>query len=88
HSTGIDSRLMNSVSLYPNPATNHVDVLVSDNSVNVSRLEVYDVYGKLLNEVEVVDNPTRIDVSSLASGVYFVKVITGEGVTTKTFVKK
>ncbi|MDY6347906.1 MAG: T9SS type A sorting domain-containing protein, partial [Bacteroidales bacterium] len=66
----------------------HVDVLVSDNSVNVSRLEVYDVYGKLLNEVEVVDNPTRIDVSSLASGVYFVKVITGEGVATKTFVKK
>ena len=88
HSTGIDSRLMNSVSLYPNPATNHVDVLVSDNSVNVSRLEVYDVYGKLLNEVEVVDNPTRIDVSSLAGGVYFVKVITGEGVATKTFVKK
>ncbi len=88
HSTGIDSRLMNSVSLYPNPATNHVDVLVSDNSVNVSRLEVYDVYGKLLNEVEVVDNPTRIDVSSIASGVYFVKVITGEGVATKTFVKK
>ena len=88
HSTGIDSRLMNSVSLYPNPATNHVDVLVSDNDVTVSRLEVYDVYGKLLNEVEVVDNPTRIDVSSLASGVYFVKVITGEGVATKTFVKK
>ena len=88
HSTGIDSRLMNSLSLYPNPATNHVDVLVSDNDVTVSRLEVYDVYGKLLNEVEVVDNPTRIDVSSLASGVYFVKVITGEGVATKTFVKK
>ena len=88
HSTGIDSRLMNSVSLYPNPATNHVDVLVSDNDVTVSRLEVYDVYGKLLNEVEVVDNPTRIDVSFLASGVYFVKVITGEGVATKTFVKK
>ena len=87
-STGINARLMGSISLYPNPASNYVDVRVSDNDIAVSRLEVYDVYGKLINEVEVIENPTRINVENLASGMYFVKVITNDGVATKSFIKK
>ena len=87
-STGINARLMGSISLYPNPASNYVDVRVSDNDIAVSRLEVYDVYGKLINEVEVINNPTRINVENLASGMYFVKVITNDGVATKNFIKK
>ena len=87
-STGINARLMGSISLYPNPASNYVDVRVSDNDIAVSRLEVYDVYGKLINEVEVIENPTRINVENLASGMYFVKVITNDGVATKNFIKK
>jgi hypothetical protein len=84
---GIESWLNNSVSLYPNPAKEYVDVRV-DGNVNVKTMEVYDVYGKLINTVNVIDNPTRINVSSLANGMYFVRVTTEEGVVTKTFVKK
>ena len=51
-------------------------------------MEVYDVYGKLINTVTVVDNPTRINVSNLANGMYFVRVTTEAGAVTKTFVKK
>ena len=47
-----------------------------------------DVYGKVINTVNVIDNPTRINVSSLANGIYFVRVTTEQGVATKTFVKK
>jgi hypothetical protein len=36
----------------------------------------------------VVDNPTRINVSALADGMYFVRVTTEEGTVTKTFVKR
>lgn len=86
--TGIDSRLLESIKLYPNPASDYVEVRVSDNDVKMSRLEVYDVYGKLLNEVEVIDNPTRINVSSLSNGMYYVRVITENGVATKNFIKR
>ena len=51
-------------------------------------MEVYDVYGKLVNTVNVIDNPTRINVSNLANGMYFVRVTTEAGAVTKTFVKK
>ena len=84
---GIDSWLASSVNLYPNPAREYVDIRV-DGDLNVTMIEVYDVYGKLINTVNVIDNPTRINVSSLADGMYFVRVTTEEGTVTKTFVKK
>ena len=49
---------------------------------------VIDVYGKVINTVKVVENPTRINVSGLANGMYFVRVTTEQGVVTKRFVKK
>lgn len=58
------------------------------NNVHIEALEVFDVYGKLINTVNVIDNPTRINVSNLANGMYFVRVTTGEGTVTKSFVKK
>ena len=84
---GIDSWLSNSVSLYPNPTREYIDIRV-DGDLNVTMMEVYDVYGKLINTVNVIDNPTRINVSSLANGMYFVRVTTEEGSVTKTFAKK
>jgi subtilisin len=84
----LDDYLMGKIALYPNPAKAYVDVRFSDNDINMTDIEVYDVYGKLLYMTAVSDNPTRIDVSQLASGLYFVKVITDKGTATKTFVKQ
>ena len=86
-SVGIDNHLENSVILCPNPAKEYVDIRI-DGDVNVKAVEVYDVYGKLINTVNVIDNPTRINVSNLADGMYFVRVTTEQGAVTKTFVKK
>ncbi len=84
--TGIENHLLNSISLYPNPAKEYIDVRVDE--FNVTNMEVFDVYGKLISTVNVIDNPTRINVSNLASGMYFVRVTTEQGVVTKSFVKK
>ena len=84
---GINSYLESNVTLYPNPAKEFVDVRI-DGDVNVTAMEVYDVYGKLINTVNVIDNTTHINVSALANGMYFVRVTTEQGVVTKRFVKK
>ena len=84
---GIVNFLDNSVMLFPNPAREYVDIRI-DGDMNVTALEVYDVYGKLINTVNVVENPTRINVAGLANGMYFVRVSTDNGAVTKTFVKK
>ncbi|MCR4826540.1 MAG: fibronectin type III domain-containing protein [Bacteroidales bacterium] len=85
---GIDSWLENSVSLYPNPANDVVNVECTMNNVQCLGIEVFDVFGKLINTVNVTENTTRINVSGLANGIYFVRVTTDQGVATKTFVKK
>jgi len=84
---GIDSWLEKSVSLYPNPAREYIDIRV-DGDLNVTMMEVFDVYGKLINTVNDIDNPTRINVNGLADGMYFVRVTTEKGAVTKTFVKR
>ena len=88
---GIESWLANSVTLYPNPAKEYVDIRV-DGDLNVTAMEVYDVYGKVVRTVVGANNysplQTRINVSGLANGIYFVRVTTEEGVVTKQFVKK
>ena len=62
------------------------------NNVQCSGIEVIDMYGKVIyTVVETVHAPslqTRINVSGLAAGMYFVRVTTNEGVVTKTFVKR
>ena len=83
---GIENYLTNSISLYPNPANEYIDVRVDE--LNVTNMEVFDVYGKLISTVDVIDNPTRFNVSGLANGMYFVRVTTEQGVVTKSFIKK
>ena len=86
---GINTYLENNVTLYPNPANEYVDVRV-DGDVNVTGMDMFDVYGKLIRTVVGVNNdsPIRINVSDLSAGMYFVRVTTEQGVVTKRFVKK
>jgi len=90
-SIGLDSWIANRVTLYPNPAREYVDIRV-DGDVNVKGMEVFDVYGKIVRtDVETCHGAspqTRINVSGLADGMYFVRVTTEKGAVTKTFVKK
>ncbi|MBO6081355.1 MAG: fibronectin type III domain-containing protein, partial [Bacteroidales bacterium] len=88
---GIEEYLLNSISLFPNPANDVINVQCTMNNVQVTALEVFDVYGKLIRTVETVCTPslqTQINVSDLAAGMYFVRVTTEQGVATKSFVKK
>lgn len=76
------------VRLYPNPAREYIDIRFSDDNVAVQRIEVCDVYGKVVQTTGFQGNPTRTDVSMLSSGVYFVRIISDRGVFAKGFIKK
>jgi hypothetical protein len=84
---GIEEHLSSSISLYPNPACEYVDIRI-DGEFNVTEMEVYDVHGKLVKTTNAISNPTRINVSGLSNGLYFVRVTTDAGMVTKPFIKK
>lgn len=64
---------LNEISLYPNP-TNSVFNLEISNEV-VKQVEIYDLSGKKL----LKSNQHQIDVSSFATGIYMVQILTESG---------
>ena len=85
---GIQNYLEHNLTIYPNPATELVSVATTDASIRITGVEVYNVYGQLLNAIVSEENPVRINISDLADGMYFVRVTSDSGVVTKSFVKK
>jgi len=75
--TGIHENhdLTSSMTVYPNPTTDIVNVQCTMNNVQEGTIEfhVYDAYGKLIRKVDV--QTAQIDLSHYASGVYFVKAV-------------
>ncbi|WP_160316443.1 T9SS type A sorting domain-containing protein [Flavobacterium akiainvivens] len=74
-----------SVTLYPNPAKDVVNINAAN---NLQQVNLYDVQGRLL-QTEILNNTqTTIDLSSRAAGIYFVKAYTQAGVKVQKVVKE
>ena len=88
--TGMEDYLAKAVTLYPNPATEVVSVAVSDANIMITGVEVYNVYGQIVETFHGTSLQGRatLNVSGLADGMYYVRVTTDNGVVTKNFVKK
>ncbi|RCS26114.1 T9SS C-terminal target domain-containing protein [Polaribacter sp. WD7] len=69
-----------SVSLYPNPLVNNLNVSFSNlNSVGNISLNVYNVLGKRVLSEKVVSSNTSIDISRLNQGIYLVRIVDDKG---------
>ncbi|MCF6308284.1 MAG: T9SS type A sorting domain-containing protein [Flavobacteriaceae bacterium] len=77
--------LKSKIKAYPNPVKNILQITNNSNSA-INSIQVYDVLGKLILQE---NNPTsKLDVSSLKSGLFFVQITTDKGVVTKKVVKQ
>lgn len=75
------------VGIYPNPATDNINIVCGDNSTG-AYVEIVDVNGKVVSTTTVLSgNSVMISTSDLSSGVYFVRVNKGSSVLTGRFVK-
>ncbi|WP_033958399.1 T9SS type A sorting domain-containing protein [Psychroserpens jangbogonensis] len=74
----------NSINLYPIPFSNELNI--SNPKNERLHLELYSLEGKLVYEVDVFQNSTQLQLSSLGTGLYFAKFIDVNNET--VFVKK
>lgn len=74
------------VEIYPNPTTGNITIQSSESKIQ--KVEVYDIYGKLLKTTNVNSIFTEINISDLAAGIYVARIITENGIKTKKFVKE
>lgn len=77
-----DVKISTNTVIYPNPVVN---ILTVASDKKIGQLSIYDINGRILQEVK---NTHKIDLSKLSSGVYFLKtLIEGKEEITK-FIKK
>ena len=81
----IEEMTSTSLLVYPNPVN---DRLYIEAEVEVEEVVVYDVFGRQQELSAISGQQSVVDVTSLNSGVYFVKVVTRNGEMVKRFVKK
>ena len=72
-------------SIYPNPVVN--ELYIESEQAKIDRVEVFTLNGKQILDISFQNNQP-IDVSSLAKGMYLVKVQTDNGSLTKKLVKE
>ncbi len=70
------------VSAYPNPASDYIILSIDENvksghDLTLLYYQLYDIQGKLLQNQEITESLTNIDMVSLVPATYYVKVIQG-----------
>jgi hypothetical protein len=72
--------------LYPNPV-NDVFTIETKQMIEVSSITVYNQLGQLVLVVPNAQNVSRVDVSNLSSGNYFIKINSDKGTSNTKFIK-
>ncbi|MEN8156096.1 MAG: Ig-like domain-containing protein [Bacteroidota bacterium] len=67
---GVQRHSVNQMKVYPNPAVNELNVVLTSENTTVS---IYNSVGAKMDEVNVTGTMHSFDISSYASGIYFVK---------------
>lgn len=90
HPTNVPTtRSLSDFSLYPNPATNEVNV-VFDASADVKNIAVFNIIGKMAAIYKVNGNSANLNLDNIPSGIYFVRLVNSQGnvIGTKKFSKQ
>ncbi len=69
---GIDQAEEGTISLYPNPATDVLNIALQGSEVNEA--VVIDIYGKAALRANVAEGSNTLDISALPAGLYFVQL--------------
>lgn len=82
--------IQSSLTFYPNPASNTIAIEYPNNTMLQKNtwLTIYNLNSQQLIQRAVTEPLTVVDVSELSSGIYFVKVISDNGVMVGKFVKE
>ena len=87
-----DLPLMKKVAIYPNPATNSIDVQFTPAQTGLSKIVIFNINGKKVREInngvweKDIMYQKRVNVSDLPGGIYLVQVINKGNITTEKIV--
>jgi len=83
----VNEQLSNQFNLFPNPATNLVNITNNEN-ILVKHVTVYNISGKEINTQAFNKPDIQLNIENLASGTYTLHLQTDQGVVVKKLIKK
>ena len=87
-SLGVDGPQTQSISLFPVPANDVLSVSLQNVMLDNTTIKIYSALGALVLSQDIDHKSSVLNVSSLAKGVYVVKVNASNGTLTTRFVKE
>ncbi|CAL2078245.1 exported hypothetical protein [Tenacibaculum sp. 190524A02b] len=85
-----ESASENEIKLYPNPANNAVFVSTFSSKREALKIEIYNTQGKLKHQdnLELIEgnNKIQLNLSSIANGIYTIRLVKSSGITTKKLI--
>ncbi len=85
--SGIDEQNTSTFTIYPNPATTQL-TLNTELQIMNCQLRIMNTTGQLVYQSAINNPQSTIDISSFASGIYFIQLATEQGITNKKFIKQ
>lgn len=73
--------------LYPNPTTGILNITTKE-AITMQSISIYNVLGQMVVSVPNAKDVANIDVSSLSTGNYFIKIVSDKGTSNAKFIKK
>lgn len=67
---------MQSISIYPNPASSNIHIHLNDPSILKSILSIWNILGEPVVCKQIQTGNSRVDISTLQNGIYFVEIKT------------
>ncbi|MFA9392932.1 MAG: sugar-binding protein [Prolixibacteraceae bacterium] len=73
--------------VFPNPVNDYLNIEMNASNIEISKLEIRDLNGKLMLQQSTSSDVIHLFVGELKGGLYFARLISENGVYTKSFVK-
>ncbi len=77
----------NDLTLYPNPVNAEIKIVLNQPNKSSVYFEIIDVLGQKLMEGKLEEKQSKLNVSSLQKGIYYLKIILDSGVLIEKFIK-
>ena len=81
-----ENSFASAITIYPNPVKNTLQIKTQDKTID--QINIYNVLGSRIRQLDIDNVSPNIDVSNLASGVYYIQLYSGKNVALKKFVKE
>lgn len=83
----IDENIALKFSIYPNPSSEFINVQLPQ-SMSSGEVTIYNFSGKVVLKEEVYNIKSAIDIDKLSKGNYLLKLVSGDEIGVKQFIKK